>query len=85
MLRGGEIVVIVPRRKSHLSIDTRRLMVQYQELELAVGEVFYLGDTTVTVIDIEYGEVTFRVDDGETHDDHFSNILADSNVGPLPR
>lgn len=33
----------------------------FHELELAVGDVIQIGDYTVTVIDLESGEVTFRV------------------------
>lgn len=32
------------------------------ELELAVGETVRIGDFCVTVIDIEGGEVAFRID-----------------------
>jgi hypothetical protein len=39
------------------------LTVQLHELELAVGDVVQIGDYTVTVMDIENGEVTFRVEE----------------------
>ena len=60
-------------------------MVQRQELELAVGDVFQIGDTTVTVIDIEDGEVTFRIDDEGSHDDHKSNGFKETVQTSLPR
>ena len=33
----------------------------FQELELAVGDAVQIGDYTLTVIDLENGEVTFRI------------------------
>ena len=36
---------------------------QLHELELTVGEVLQIGEYTVTVLDIENGEVTFRVEE----------------------
>ena len=61
-------------------------MVQIQEIELTVGEVFHVGDTTVTVIDIDNGEVTFRIDDGASlHDGDATNGFADAVPTPLPR
>jgi hypothetical protein len=36
--------------------------VQLHELELSVGDVLQIGEHTVTVLDIENGEVTFRVE-----------------------
>ena len=42
---------------------------ELQELDLAVGDVVQIGEYTVTVIDIENEEVTFRVDEPATSDD----------------
>jgi hypothetical protein len=39
------------------------------ELELTVGEVIQIGEYTVTVIDLEDGEVTFRIQEPATADD----------------
>ena len=36
---------------------------QLHELELMVGDVLQIGEYTVTVLDIENGEVTFRVEE----------------------
>lgn len=33
------------------------------ELELSVGDVLRIGDYTVTVVDLDGAEVSFRVDD----------------------
>lgn len=50
------------------------------ELELTVGDVIQIGDYTVTVIDLENGEVTFRIQEpvGE-------EIPAESPSVPRPR
>lgn len=34
-----------------------------QTIELSVGDVVYIGDQTLTVIDIDGDEVSFRVDE----------------------
>ncbi len=39
------------------------------ELELAVGDVVQIGDYTVTVIDLENGEVTFRIQEPPAGED----------------
>ncbi len=38
---------------------------QLHELELTVGDVLQVGHHTVTVLDIDDGEVTFRIEDSE--------------------
>jgi hypothetical protein len=60
-------------------------MVQHQELDLAVGDVVRIGETLITVIDIENGEITFRIDDAEPADDDRTNDLNDNVSVPLPR
>jgi hypothetical protein len=60
-------------------------MVPYQELELSVGDIFHVGDTTVTVIDIENGEVTFRIDEGDMHDAERIRDFAQEAPLTLPR
>jgi hypothetical protein len=35
----------------------------HHEFELSVGDVIQIGEYTVTVIDLENGEVTFRIQD----------------------
>jgi hypothetical protein len=60
-------------------------MVQIHEVDVAVGDVLYFGGTTVTIIDIENGEVTFRVDDGELHGDGRLNGCNDEIPASLPR
>ncbi|MBC8116799.1 MAG: hypothetical protein H7062_20585 [Candidatus Saccharimonas sp.] len=42
---------------------------QLHELELTVGDVLQVGEHTVTVLDIENGEVTFRVEGPEQSDE----------------
>jgi hypothetical protein len=39
------------------------------ELELTVGDVIQIGEYTVTVIDLENGEVTFRIQEPVAGDD----------------
>ncbi len=57
---------------------------QIQEISLTVGDVIQLGDVTVTVIDIDGDEVTFRVDADELHLDGLNGHPEDSSL-PLPR
>jgi hypothetical protein len=40
---------------------TRRWAMSLHEIELTVGDVLQIGEFTVTVIDLENGEVTFRI------------------------
>ncbi len=44
-----------------------RFLVQEQEIELSIGDSLQIGQHTVTVIDIEGGEVSFRIDREEDH------------------
>ena len=60
-------------------------MLQYHELELSVGDVLHLGQSVVTVIDIDNAEITFRIDDHESLDDDQAGGLGDFDPGPLPR
>lgn len=60
-------------------------MVQIHEFDLNVGDILHLGNTTVTVIDIENGEVTFRVDESDSHDDNLLNDSMDAGSFSLPR
>jgi hypothetical protein len=65
-------------------------MVQTLEFEVSVGDIFHIGETTVTVVDIENGEVTFRIDDGELHnlgllDRGLTNGVSGLGSTPLPR
>ena len=53
---------------------------QHHELELTVGDVLQIGEHTVTVLDIENGEVTFRVEEPE----HGIDASESSSV-PRPR
>jgi hypothetical protein len=39
--------------------------VQHIEIELGIGDVVLIDDKVYTVIDVENGEVTFRVDRAE--------------------
>ena len=52
----------------------RRTIVPEQTIELAVGDVVYIGDRTLTVIDIDGDEVSFRVDE----------VAADAHVAYAP-
>lgn len=60
-------------------------MVQHLEFDLAVGDVIRVGDTIVTVIDIENGEITFKIDDAESQNEKKSNGHSDTVAIPLPR
>lgn len=60
-------------------------MVQFQELDLVVGDVVSVGGVTLTIIDIENDEVTFRVDDGHSaEDNHIDDMLIPASSN-LPR
>ncbi len=86
LLRGRCFAAIFrPVESTPFPIDTRRLMVQRHELDLTVGDVFHVGDKTITVIDIENGEVTFRIDDHNSQDDNRTNGVSDNSTNPLPR
>lgn len=50
------------------------------EFELRVGDVLQIGDYLVTVIDLENGEVTFRIQEPVTADDE-----AGESTPSLPR
>lgn len=56
---------------------------QFHEMELAVGDVLQIGEKILTVVDIDQGEVTFRLDDGEIHDD--LHVNGNSDCPPIPR
>ena len=68
-----------------LPIDTRRLMVQIHDFDLTVGDILRVGDTIITVIDIDNGEVTFRIDEGELHDDPRTNDPMEVGSLSIPR
>ena len=46
---------------------------QIHDFDLTVGDILRVGDAVITVIDIDNGEVTFRIDEGELHDDPRTN------------
>ena len=50
------------------------------EIELTVGDVVQIGEYTVTVIDLENGEVTFRIQEPEVEEERVENPAA-----PRPR
>ena len=60
-------------------------MVHFYEFELTVGDVLQVGEMTVTVMDIENGEVTFRVDDGASYSEEALSESVDRNSNLLPR
>lgn len=60
-------------------------MVQHQQVELTVGDVVRIGDTVITVVDIENGEITFRIDDADSSDEDLTNDQSDNLPIPLPR
>ena len=51
---------------------------QLHELDLTVGDVLQIGERTLTVLDIENGEVTFRIDDSEVREEP-------DKTSPIPR
>ena len=50
------------------------------ELELTVGDILQIGEYTVTVIDLENGEVTFRIQEPVIEEQ-----TADVPSAPRPR
>ena len=42
---------------------------QLHELDLTVGDVLQVGEYTVTVLDIDNGEVTFRVEEPKLNEE----------------
>lgn len=60
-------------------------MVPLQEFDLTVGDVLRVGDTMVTVIDIENGEITFRIDEEDVRDEDPKNDHNGSVNVTLPR
>ena len=48
-----------------MKCGARRSRVQEIELELAVGDVLQVGERTLTLIDINGPEVTFRIDSAD--------------------
>lgn len=59
---------------------TWRSAVLLHEIELTVGEVVQIGEYTVTVIDLENGEVTFRIHTPDADDE-----VVESATTPRPR
>lgn len=58
-----------------------------QIFELSVGDVLQVGDLTVTVVEIDNGEVCFRIDSPE-HENDSQLLVASSGCSPqiaLPR
>ncbi|MBW3540982.1 MAG: hypothetical protein KY476_11985 [Planctomycetes bacterium] len=49
---------------------------QEYELELSVGDVLVIGNRTITVVDIDGPEVSFRVDDADG--DEFVDAVCES-------
>jgi len=47
---------------------TRRWAVSLHEFELNIGDVVQIGEYTVTVVDLENGEVTFRIQEPATEE-----------------
>ena len=60
-------------------------MVQVHDFDLIVGDILRVGDTIITVIDLDNGEVTFRIDEGEMHDDPRSNDPNEVAMTAIPR
>ncbi len=50
------------------------------EIELTVGDVLQIGEFTVTVIDLENGEVTFRIQEPVLDEE-----ATDGATSPRPR
>jgi len=53
--------------------------VQEQEIELAVGEVVQIGRYTVTVIDIDGTEVSFRIDLPESDERELDELVIENS------
>lgn len=41
-----------------------------RQVELSVGQTLQVGDVLLTIVDIDGGEIHFRLDDGEMDVDH---------------
>lgn len=52
------------------------------EIELAIGDVLKIGGYTVTVIDLENGEVTFRVQEPVADEESVTDDEAVENTTP---
>ncbi len=52
---------------------------QEQEIELAVGEVVQIGRYTVTVIDIDGTEVSFRIDLPESDERELDELVIENS------
>jgi hypothetical protein len=66
----GPIAILPPLsppavRAGRASRTLRSIPVQHIEIELGIGDVVQIGENIYTVIDIENGEVTFRIDVAE--------------------
>ncbi|MBD3672124.1 MAG: hypothetical protein HUJ26_01245 [Planctomycetaceae bacterium] len=59
------------------------------EIELEIGEVLMIGETILTVVDIEDGDVTFKIDQDDSDGDVVVSISQEFSgeevFSPLPR
>ena len=62
--------------RGRMSRPPRSVPVQHFEIELGIGDVVQIGDAIYTVIDIEGGEVTFRIDSPEPVSETFAAARA---------
>ena len=64
-----------PRRPGLASRPEAECSVQEFEIELGIGDVVRIGESVYTVVDIENGEVCFRVDHVEDYAPDFETAL----------
>ena len=59
------------------------------EIELEIGEVLKIGETVLTVVDVEDEDVTFKIDQSDSGEEMLVTISQDhseeSTESPLPR
>jgi hypothetical protein len=82
-LSSSRAVAIVAAALSHFDfMVTRRWAMALHEIELAIGDVLKIGGYTVTVIDLENGEVTFRVQEPVADEESVTDDEAVENTTP---
>lgn len=59
------------------------------KIELEIGEVLVIGETVLTVVDVEDEDVTFKIDQSDSGEEMLVTISQDHsderNESPLPR
>jgi hypothetical protein len=61
---------------------SRRNVVNDSQIELSIGETFYIGGYAVTVLDIDGDEIRFRIESPEDDDSGASPSVLDRMYRP---